>query len=199
MSWLTLCILVAQCAVILFSWVVASLFPDLPLRSLLTGSGLRWLFGHITQNMSLPLLVDVMLFCIGAGAMLSSGLWHTVVHGAKSYNERMARRMAVVIALMACVTVLLLTALPHAVLLNISGTLFPSSFSRGIVPIISVTMAIMGECFHLVAGRSRSVVSFFDNLTYGIRCGASLLLCLMTGMQLYAMLCYVLEYDNLLL
>lgn len=127
MSWLTLCILVAQCAVILFSWVVASLFPDLPLRSLLTGSGLRWLFGHITQNMSLPLLVDVMLFCIGAGAMLSSGLWHTVVHGAKSYNERMARRMAVVIALMACVTVLLLTALPHAVLLNISGTLFPSS------------------------------------------------------------------------
>lgn len=67
MSWLTLCILVAQCAVILFSWVVASLFPDLPLRSLLTGSGLRWLFGHITQNMSLPLLVDVMLFCIGAG------------------------------------------------------------------------------------------------------------------------------------
>ena len=80
MKVLRLCILliVLQLLLVLVSWLLTAAMPDLAMRSLLSPEGIRWFFGHFTENIAQPLLVWLILFHIAFIAYRQGGLQHAL-------------------------------------------------------------------------------------------------------------------------
>jgi aminobenzoyl-glutamate transport protein len=87
--------------------------------------------------------------------------------------------------------VLLLTAIPHAVLLSSTGNLFPSPFSRSIMPMFCFGIILISVSFGLVSGRFQTLSDVLDALSYGCRMGAPLFIFDILVIQLYESLKFV--------
>lgn len=74
LPWSVIVLVVLQAALVLFSWIVASVWPYAELRSVLSGEGVRWYFGSFVDNMSCPLLVWLLLGFMAYGTYSHSGL-----------------------------------------------------------------------------------------------------------------------------
>ncbi len=168
----SLTLVILQVVLILASWIVTSAMPELSMRSLLSPEGVRWLFGHFIENMSSPLLVDIILLSVAIGAVSFSGLVDSVVgmvhHRKIRYFERVGLWVVVGEILTVFIVVVLLTCVPHAILLSVTGHLFPSSFSQSLIPIISITLLACSVSFGLVSGRLSSLNQCFEAMTYGL-------------------------------
>ncbi len=169
---ISLTLVVLQVVLIMASWIVTSAMPELSMRSLLSPEGVRWLFGHFIENMSSPLLVDIILLSVAFGAVSFSGLVDSVVAMAhcrkKRYFERVGLWVVVGEILTVVIVVVLLTCVPHAILLSVTGHLFPSNFSQSLIPIISITLLACSISFGLVSGRLSSLSQCFEAMTYGL-------------------------------
>lgn len=75
-----LCIVlgVLQVLLVLASWLVSAVMPDTSMRSLLSPEGIRWFFGHFTENMAQPLLVWIVLLYVAFNAYRRAGLQHAM-------------------------------------------------------------------------------------------------------------------------
>ena len=89
-----------------------------------------------------------------------------------TYRERTALRVAVAILLVYIIVVLLLTVSPHAILLSVIGSLFPSPFSRSIVPLVSFAICLVSVAYGMMSGRLKTLSDILDSLSYGISKGA---------------------------
>ena len=184
---LLMLLLVAEAGLILISWILSAMRVD-GVRSLLSGEGIRWFFGNFTSMVASPLLVWLVLLLIALGCLQKSGLIglpHT------SYRDRMALRITIVILVLYVGVILLLTAVPHAVLLSSTGSLFPSPFSRSIVPILSFGIILIAVSFGLVSGRFQTLTDVLDALSFGCRKGASLFILYILLMLLFESLRFV--------
>lgn len=184
---LLMLLLVAEAGLILISWILSAMRVD-GVRSLLSGEGIRWFFGNFTSMVASPLLVWLVLLLIALGCLQKSGLIglpHT------SYRDRMALRITIVILVLYVGVILLLTAVPHAVLLSSTGSLFPSPFSRSIVPILSFGIILIAVSFGLVSGRFQTLTDVLDALSFGCRKGASLFIFYILLMLLFESLRFV--------
>ena len=184
---LLMLLLVAEAGLILISWILSAMRVD-GVRSLLSGEGIRWFFGNFTSMVASPLLVWLVLLLIALGCLQKSGLIglpHT------SYRDRMALRITIVILMLYVGVILLLTAVPHAVLLSSTGSLFPSPFSRSIVPILSFGIILIAVSFGLVSGRFQTLTDVLDALSFGCRKGASLFIFYILLMLLFESLRFV--------
>ncbi len=180
---------IIQLLLILFSWVVTTLMPSAPLRSLLSGEGVRWFFGSFVDNMSSPLLVYMLLCTIAYGAFVRSGLGKGVSlllrGGRLSYSGRHA---LIWVALLFCVmvaVVIIIAFVPHAVLLGVSGTLFPGAFSAAIVPIAAFMITSLSLVYGVVDGSYTDLSKVFIALYSGIADAAPLFLIYVLGAQLF--------------
>lgn len=175
---------VALAAVVVASWVVTSLWPEAHVRSLLSGDGTRWMFGHVADSMAGVAVVWLLLWGMAVGAVVRSRLWEAVCCRRRLlYRERVALRLVVaeVVALVA--VLLLLVAVPHALLLSVTGSLFPSSFSQGIVPHAALAVTLCAVTYGLASGALRSAGDVVAALLDGIRLFAPLfLLYVLVGM-----------------
>ena len=165
-----LLLLIAEAVLILLSWILSAMRVD-GVRSLLSGEGVRWFFGNFTSMVASPWLAWLMLMLIALGCLQKCGLIgkpHT------SYRDRMALRLTIVFLVLYVGVVLLLTAVPHAVLLSSTGSLFPSPFSRSMIPILSFGIILVSITFGLVSGRFQTVSDIVDALSFGCRKGAPL-------------------------
>ncbi len=149
LGYIVLVLLIAQLALILLSWLLTAAFPELPMRSMLSSEGIRWFFGSFVSNQLSPLLVYFIMAVMAAGAcirsrlytalraMLSnmrSGLTNSKNHHYKfHYRETVGLRIALVEFIVYVIVMILLTAIPHAILLSVTGQLFPSSFSSSFI------------------------------------------------------------------
>jgi aminobenzoyl-glutamate transport protein len=79
----------------------------------------------------------------------------------------------------------LLTAVPHAILLSVSGDLFPSGFSRSIVPVVTFTVSVMSVSFGAVSGNLKRVEDVVEAMTIGLGWGSPLII-------IYIVLCQLL-------
>lgn len=169
---ISLTLVVLQVVLIMASWIVTSAMPELAMRSLLSPEGVRWLFGHFIENMSSPLLVNIILLSEAIGALSFSGLVDSVVgmvrHRKIRYFERVGLWIVAGEILTVFIVVVLLTCVPHAILLSVTGHLFPSSFSQSLIPIISITLLACSISFGLVSGRLSSLSKCFETMTYGL-------------------------------
>ena len=179
---------VAQLLLMLVSWIYSAALPMSGVRSLLSGEGLRWLMGHYADVLATPWLVWLLLWAMAWGVLRRSGLlaWR------RGYREKQARWITLLLLLVLVAAELLLTMTPQAVLLSVTGHLWPSPFSQSLVPFTAFSVLVLGVCYGMLAGPLSSLRQVYEAILDGLRAAAPLVLFYVLLMQLYASLRFVL-------
>ena len=206
LGWTVLVLVTAQLALILLSWLITAAFPELPIRSLLSSEGVRWFFGSFTANQLTPLLAWFITAAMAGGACVRSRLWAAfctkmsgLLHRRDStdgrqglhYRERIGLRLALAEFMVYVVIMLLLTVVPHAILLSVTGELFPSAFSSSLIPSLSFVLIVMSLSYGVASGTVDSVARMHRVLVGGLEAGARIVPAYVIGVQLYMSLLYV--------
>ena len=183
---IALVLMLLQLLLILVSWLLAAAFPFSGIRSLLSSEGLRWLLGHFSDVLATPLLVNILLLSMACGMAVRS--WQRRTRG---YRERSARIITLLLLAVYVAAVLLLSAIPHAVLLSATGTLWPSPFSRSLLPLIAFGITLLAGVYGIIAGRYNTLSDLYDALLYGLSIGSPWLLFYVLITQIYESLRFV--------
>jgi len=168
---------VAEVVLVLLSWLLSATMTE-GVRSLLSDVGIRWLLGSFSSMLATPWLVALLLLAMAAGCLWRSGLLRMSLSG---YRERLGFRLALLIFVLYVAVVVALTAVPHAVLLSATGQLFPSPFSRALIPLSSFGVMLVSAVFGWTAGRFTSFADIIDSLLSGIGQSSPLILLYMVG------------------
>ena len=207
LGYIVLVLLVAQLALILLSWLLTAAFPELPMRSVLSSEGIRWFFGSFVSNQLSPLLIYFIMAVMAVGACVRSRLYdalrETLSNTRSSlttssnhqhkvhYREKVGLRIALVEFIVYVIIMILLTAVPHAILLSVTGQLFPSSFSSSLIPSLSLIVTIMSLTYGVASGTIDSVAKMHKVLVGGLEVGSRLVPTYVVGIQLYMSIRYV--------
>ena len=207
LGYIVLVLLVSQLALILLSWLVTAAFPELPMRSVLSSEGIRWFFGSFVSNQLSPLLIYFIMAVMAVGACVRSRLYdalrETLSNTRSSlttssnhqhkvhYREKVGLRIALVEFIVYVIIMILLTAIPHAILLSVTGQLFPSSFSSSLIPSLSLIIIIMSLTYGVASGTIDSVAKMHKVLVGGLEVGSRLVPTYVVGIQLYMSIRYV--------
>lgn len=184
-------LLVAECVLIIASWLLSAARLE-GVRSMLSSEGIRWFFGGFSNIIASPLLACLLLVLIAGGSLQRSGVvTHFTTKGEASFRNRLALRVSAVFLMLYIIVIAMLTLMPHAILLSFSGHLFPSAFSRGLVPIICFGVTLFSVVYGIVSGQKRTGEDVLDILSYGLRQGAPLIVIYIFAIQLYASLRFV--------
>ena len=183
---------VFQLIAVLGSWIFKAVNPELPIRSLLSAEGIRWMVGSIGDNLAGRGLVWLLLGSMAFGSVKFCGIldvprkWK-----AMSFWDRFGVMVALAELLVIVVLTLLLTVLPHAVLLGVTGNLYPSSFSKSLFFIICLSVCFISVSFGVVSSRLRSLEEVCDCLVAGIAYTLPLWLIYVLAIELYASLQFI--------
>ena len=191
-------LLMAELLLFILSWLLSATRME-GVRSLLSSEGIRWFFGSFTEIVASPLLVWLLLGLCAWGCIQRSGLlslftsspFHLFTFSPLTYREKVALRVSLVFLVIYVVMIALLTLMPHAILLSATGSLFPSAFSRSLVPIIAFGLCLVSITFGLVSGRLRDIGDTFAALSSGIAQGAPLIILYLFLIQFYESLRFV--------
>ena len=183
---------VFQLIAVLGSWVLKAVNPELPIRSLLSAEGIRWMVGSIGDNLAGRGLVWLLLGSMAFGSVKFCGIldvprkWK-----AMSFWDHFGLMVALAELLVIVVLTLLLTVLPHAVLLGVTGNLYPSSFSKSLFFIVCLSVCLISVSFGVVSSRLRSLEEVCDCLVAGISYTLPLWLIYVLAIELYASLQFI--------
>ena len=171
-----LVILIAQAVLIILSWLLSAMGQE-GVRSLLSSEAIRWFVGSFSAMTGSPLLLWLLLLLSAAGCVRQSGAGALLSrHRSLGYRHRIAVRVALFFLMAYIVILALLTLVPHAILLSATGQLFPSAFSRNLLPIIAFGVIVFCVAFGVMAGRLKSLGDVLQSLSFGIARGASLVI-----------------------
>lgn len=161
-----------QLILVLFSWIITAVEPSLPFRSLLSAEGVRWLFGGFVTFVGSQLLVWLLVCSMAWGTFVCGGLRDAVVAVFRrkplSYRSGSALIAASLLFLAMLVFLSLLAFLPHALLLGVTGCLFPGTFASGIVPALAFTVLLPSLLYGALDGRLTSLSAAYSSLTFGV-------------------------------
>lgn len=198
LTYILVLIIVLGTVFIVGAWIVSAVFPEFQIRSVLGNDGIRWLLGHFTENVCAPLLVWIVLLAFSYGCMERSGLLSDL---SKAFFDRgntkfgFRSRIGVVIVAVELFVVIiimsLLTVVPHAVLLSVDGTLFPSSFSDSLVPVLSFTLLLCSTTYGITTNHFRTVRSWGESLAYGLSRCSMFVAVYFAAAELYAIIRFV--------
>ena len=195
-TWIVCTLAVAQLLLVLLSWLLSAAMTE-GVRSMLSGVGVRWFFGSFVDVLASPWLVWLLLLAMAGGSLWESRLLHVAVrrpaksNAAPNYRQRVALLTVVAFLLLYVAAIVALTAIPHAVLLSATGRLFPSAFSRALVPVVAFGVAVAGMVFGLMSGRFQTVADAVASLSNGVSRCAPLFLLYILAAQLLASLHFV--------
>ena len=188
-AWIGLLLCLSQVVLVLVSWVLTAAMPDDYARSLLSPEGIRWFFGRFVSNLSSPVLVWLLLGSIAFGAVHKSGVLH---YDRSEYRQRVAMRLALFELTLFVLVMLLLILVPHAILLNVMGGLFPSSFSNSIIPYVCFAILVMSISYGLMSFRLKTKEDVFEAMAAGVGYLAPLFVVYVLASQLYHSILYLL-------
>lgn len=184
-------LLVAQCVLVIVSWLLSAMRLE-GVRSMLSSEGIRWFVGGFSDILANPLLAWLLLLLIAGGSLQQSGVISLFTgKGETSFRNRLALRVAIFFLVLYAIIICLLTLTPHAILLSVKGSLFPSAFSRSLVPIVCFGVTLFSVVYGMMSGHKKSGDEILSILTYGIRQGASLIIVYILAIQFYASLRFV--------
>ena len=191
LGWLCLVTVIAETLLVILSWLLSAMRVE-GVRSLLSSEGIRWFFSSFSDLVASPVLVCLLVLMCALGCLQKSRMT-TIFSGKKSINfrDRLALYVALAFLLIYVVIILLLTLMPHAILLSATGHLFPSAFSRCLVPIIAFGISIFSVAFGLMSGVMRNLSDILQALSFGIAKGAPLLVFYLFAVQLVGCLRFV--------
>lgn len=189
-------LIVLQLLLILASWLLSAWNPESGVRSLLSGEGLRWLLGGYAHRVVSPFLGVMVLVAVGWGAVLSSGLWHSLLHFRRcGYRERSALRHAFC-ALLAIWIVLVIFLLPQPTqLLSATGSLFPSPLIRSIPLLVCLSLSLPSLVYSVISDSTCTARRLYALLFYGLRRSIPWLFLYVLVYQLYVTVCFVWGVD----
>mgnify|MGYP002516169274 FL=1 len=151
-------ILIGYIVIILGSWLWSAAMPSSSIRTLLSESGVRWFFGTFIINLAnTPLLVWIILIDISVGTCIRSGLWSStriLINSSSRLNALQKRGLISAIELIIFeMSILSLLIFPrHAILLSVTGNIYPSSASASLVPIIAFMILSSSISYGLMSG-----------------------------------------------
>ena len=184
-------LLVAEGVLVIVSWLLSALRLE-GVRSLLSSEGVRWFIGGFSNIVASPLLAWLLLILIACGSIQQSGVVSLFSQkGPKSFRDKLALRVACVFLAIYVLVICLLTLMPHAILLSAKGSLFPSAFSRSILPILCFGITLFSVVYGMMSGHKKTGEDVIGILTYGIRQGASYIIVYILAIQFYASLRFV--------
>lgn len=192
LSIVTVTLLLAWCLLVLLSWLLSAMMVE-GVRSMLTSEGIRWFLGHAADGLCQPLVVWLLMGGMAWGCLSRSRL---LAFDEKNIHRRAGLRVAALLLMLCVGGVLLLTAMPHAVLLSATGTLWHSPFSHALVPMLCFAITLCATGYGLVARTFTSVTDIVQALTAGLADAAPLLLVYLLAAPFYASLCYVFFVTN---
>ena len=162
-------LIVLQTILIFGSWIVSAAIPDSQIRPLIGAGGLRWFFSSFTEDMASPILVYIILITLTVNVFINSGICELFSLKRKmNMQKKLALNVVLVELCTFIVLIVLLTAMPHAVLLSVTGELFPSSFSKGLIPMLCFIVTILSISYGLVSGCIKGVYDIWDSMTTGV-------------------------------
>ena len=190
-----LILFLSEALLFILSWLLSATRME-GVRSLISSEGIRWFFGSWQTLFASPLLVWLLLCLIAWGSLRKSGLirfftfspFHPFTFSPShpfTFRDRLALRVSLVFLVIYLGILALLTLTPHAILLSATGHLFPSAFSRSLVPVIAFGVCLVSVTFGLVSGRLRSLADILDALSTGIAHGAPLIVIYLFAIQLF--------------
>ena len=185
-------LILAETLLVILSWLLSAMRLS-GVRSLLSGEGIRWFIGDFATVLASPLLVWLVLLLIAFGSLQKSGLTSLVPYRSSliTYRDRIAIRVSLAFLIIYLIIISLLTLMPHAILLSASGQLFPSAFSRSLVPLVAFGVCLVSVTFGYVSGRFRSLSDVLCALSFGIEKGAPLFILYILLIQFYQSLRFV--------
>ena len=188
-----LILFLSEALLFILSWLLSATRME-GVCSLISSEGIRWFFGSWQTLFASPLLVWLLLCLIAWGSLRKSGLIRFFTFSPShpfTFRDRLALRVSLVFLIIYLVILALLTLTPHAILLSATGHLFPSAFSRSLVPVIAFGVCLVSITFGLVSGRLRSLADILDALSNGIARGASLIVIYLFAIQLFESIRFV--------
>jgi aminobenzoyl-glutamate transport protein len=191
-SYIALTLCVAEVILVLMSWLLSVSFADSSIRSLLSSEGLRWLFGYYVDMLLRPQLIWILLFSLSWGVYKGSGMGAIFSSAHRlQYRERIALWLVAFIIVLIVTVLLLLTVIPHAVLLSVTGELFPSPFSDSIVPVLAFSLLSASIVFGIVSGNFHHINNVYQSMKLGVNAFAPLFLFYVLITQLLASFIFV--------
>lgn len=181
---------IAEIVAVVGSWVLGVLMPDSGLRSMLGSDGIRWFFGSFTSFVSSEVLAWILLLSMAWSSVKASGIFSRL--HLSTLNDKVAMACAVVALLFCVAVVLMLTAVPHAALLSVSGSLYPSPFSQSFVAVVAFIAIFTSIVYGVMSGRYHSVADIFIPMQKGIAGAAWLIVIYIFAAQLINTLLYIL-------
>ena len=187
LGWLCLSVVIAETLLVILSWLLSAMRVE-GVRSLLSSEGIRWFFSSFNNLIASPVLVGLLLLLCALGCLQKS-----IFGGEKTINfrDRLALYVALAFLLIYVLIIALLTLMPHAILLSATGHLFPSAFSRSLVPIIAFGITLFSVAFGMMAGVMRNLSDILQALSFGIAKGAPLIVIFLFAAQLVGCLRFV--------
>lgn len=179
-----------QVLLVFVSWLLSATM-DTGVRSFLTSEGIRWFLGSFTTMLQSPLLVWILLLS------MAYGVADRAFFSPQTQPDRrkLGIRLSVLFVLLYVLVILSLTVIPHAVLISVSGHLFPSSpFSRALVPILAFGSIVGAVVYGFTTRVFRYVRDITNALVYGLSEAAPVLFLYVLFMQFYASLRFVFDW-----
>ena len=184
-------LVVAQLMIILLSWLLSAALPDLSVHSLLSSEGIRWFFGQFSSNIATPLTAWLIVAVIAYGCLSSCGILK--LKHPLDFRQRVAIRFVVFEIGVFVAIILLLTLMPHAVLLSIDGDICSGSLANSIIPYLSLVVCLTSITYAYLSGRCNTKAELFDMLCEGNRQLSPLFIIYVLLTQLVYSVLYVLS------
>lgn len=182
----------AEVLLILVSWLLSATLTE-PVRSLLSAEGLRWYVSNFSDMLMTPLLTWILLVSMSVGCVRESGICQQRFP-IDNYRERLALLATSLLLILYIGVILWLTVVPHAILLSATGSLWPSPFSKALVPLLSFGVLLLSAVYGLVTNRFSSLGNVFISMVRGLSSGAPLLFLYVLFIQFYESLRFVFMY-----
>ena len=192
-------LIVLQLLIVFSSWLITAAFPEVNINSLLSGRGLRWFAGQFTNNLKSNMLVWLMLLSIDWGVYKTSGL-HNILckllrrhynFSELRYRERVGIRLVLFSFLCFIALSIVFTMLPEAPLLSVTGSLFPSSFSSGLVPALSLIVVVSSLSYGIACGKLKTLSEIYNSISSGLMFCSKLFPMYILLVQLFYIIVYV--------
>lgn len=177
---------IAEFVLVLLSWLLSAL-TTYNISSLLSSEGIRWFLGQYIDIIDSPVLANLLLLGIAIGMLKHSG----IVSNAKVYRSHFGWRLVFAAMTIYVFLILMLTVMPHAVLLSPTGKLFPSPFSRALVPILIFGLSLASSIYGFSTNTFASLTDLIQSAVCGISLIAPWLLLYVFFIQFYESLCFV--------
>lgn len=185
---LTQIVLVVQLFLILVSWLLSAMAVP-GVRSMLSADGLRWYLGHFVEMIQTPFLSWILLGAMAYGSVRQSGVLHLTLP--LSGRMRWALGLSLSLLIIYIGVVLMLIAVPHAVLLSATGRLWPSPFSAALIPILCVAMVLVSAVYGFATSSLGHAADLFSAFISGLSLAAPFLFLYVLFAQFFALVYYV--------